>query len=275
MAEEIEIVKAKVKPARRIKFNWRKLMMAFGIILLVGASSGLSSYLTATIITTQQKSSNTTISITDEENVVRVVNQVSKSVVSISTKTSSYGWFGMRYTTEGAGTGIVINKDGYILTNNHVIEGSDTVMVLMHDDSELAATIIATDSSKDLALLKVTAKTELYAATIGNSDETQVGEEVIAVGNALGKYRNSVTKGIISGLGRPIITSGSSLYGDLHELDDLIQTDTAINSGNSGGPLVNMKGEVIGINTAIVGQAQNIGFSVPINHAKELLQAVK
>jgi len=115
---------------------------------------------------------------------------------------------------------------------------------------------------------------KLFAVKLGDSDKLKVGESVLAIGNVLGRYSNSVTLGIISGLGRPIITSGSGLYGNLQELEDLIQTDAAINSGNSGGPLVNMKGEVIGINTAIDGTAQNIGFAVPINHAKKLVSSI-
>jgi serine protease Do len=146
--------------------------------------------------------------------------------------------------------------------------------VTTRDDKELTAKVIATDESKDLALIKIKSYTKLIAAKIGDSDSVKVGEGVIAVGNVLGRYRNSVTKGIVSGLGRPIITGSSGLYGNLQELDDLIQTDAAINSGNSGGPLVNMKGEVIGINTAIDGTAQNIGFSVPINHAKGLVKSI-
>jgi serine protease Do len=245
---------------------------------LVAVSSGASSYITAKLINPQiDNSTNTTqlINVDNNNNVVSVVEKISESVVSISTRTTSYGWFGQRIVSDGAGTGIVISEDGYILTNNHVIEGSSSVSISTHNEIEYAAEIIATDASKDLALIKVKTKVDLTAAKIGDSDLVQVGEEVIAVGNVLGRYRNSVTKGIVSGLGRPIVTEGSSLYGDLHELDDLIQTDTAINSGNSGGPLVNMKGEVIGINTAIDGSAQNIGFSVPINHAKELVSSIK
>lgn len=274
-------VKAVKKPFRfRLpRIGWNKLRIVLALLLLVGVSSGTSAYITARLIDPQvTNSTNTTqyINVDDNNNVVGIVEKVSTSVVNISTKTVGYGWFGQKYVTQGAGTGIIITENGYILTNNHVIEGSDSITITTHDDKEYDAEIISTDSSKDLALIKVSSKSEvkLAAVVIGDSDSLKVGEEVLAIGNVMGIYPNSVTKGIVSGLGRPIVTEGSSLYGDLHELDDLIQTDTAINSGNSGGPLVNMKGEVVGINTAIDGSAQNIGFSVPINHAKELVKEI-
>jgi serine protease Do len=242
-------------------------------------ASGASSYSTAFFLGYLNKepaTSTQVVNVADDANVVNIVNRMSVSVVSITTQSTSYGWFGARYTSQGAGTGIIVDNRGYILTNNHVVDGSDTLTVLMDDNKELPAKIITTDAGNDLALIKVTpaSGSEAVAAKIGDSGTLKVGEEVIAIGNVLGRYRNSVTKGIVSGLGRPV-TAQSSLYGNLEQLDDLIQTDAAINAGNSGGPLVNMKGEVIGINTATDGQAENIGFSIPINHAKTLFTNIK
>lgn len=268
----------KKKRLKLPKINSRKLLRVLAVILLVVTSSGVSSYLTAYILNSNlETTTNTTqvYNVSDDSNVVGIVKQISKSVVNITTKTVVYGWFGQRSVSKGAGTGIVIRDDGYILTNNHVIDGADSISVITNDGENLIAEIIATDASKDLAVIKVESDVKLTASKIGDSDKVQVGEEVIAVGNVLGQFSYSVTKGIVSGLGRPIVASGSALYGNLEQLSNLIQTDAAINSGNSGGPLVNMSGEVIGINTAVSGSGQNIGFSVPINHAKSLVKNIK
>ncbi len=264
----------------KIRANWKKVRLGVAGLVFVAAVSGASSYLTIAVLKSQGDLANKTTQISNytissDTDLVNIVNQISKSVVNISTRTVTYGWFGRQSVSEGAGTGIIISTDGYILTNNHVVSDSDSITVIVSGDDELTATVVKTDSSKDLALIKVSSETQLTAAKIGDSDSARVGETVIAVGNVMGRYTDSVTKGIISGLGRPIVASGSTLYGDLEELEDLIQTDAAINSGNSGGPLVNMKGEVIGINTAIDGTAQNIGFAVPINHAGELIDSIK
>ncbi len=264
----------------KIRINWKKVRLAVLGLIFVAAISGASSYLTIAVLKSQGDLANKTTqvsnyTISSDTDLVNIVNKISKSVVNISTRTVTYGWFGRQSVSEGAGTGIIISSDGYILTNNHVVSDSDSITVTISSDDELTATVVKTDSSKDLALIKVSTETQLTAVKIGDSDSVKVGETVIAVGNVMGRYTDSVTKGIISGLGRPIVASGSTLYGDLEELEDLIQTDAAINSGNSGGPLVNMKGEVIGINTAIDGTAQNIGFAVPINQASELIGSIK
>lgn len=278
MNSKTEVIAVKRKKSFKAVFKriaWKKIGVVFSVFLLVVVASATSSYITAKLINPQVDNSITTINVSDNSHVVGIVEKISPSVVNVETKSTSYSWFGRRVVSSGAGTGVIISEDGYILTNNHVIEGADEVSITTNTNKDYDAEVVVADSSKDLAIIKVIEKVKLTAATIGNSDEVQVGEEVLAIGNVLGRYPNSVTKGIVSGLGRPIITEGSSrLYGDLHELEDLIQTDTAINSGNSGGPLVNMKGEVIGINTAIDGSAQNIGFSVPINHAKELVDKI-
>ncbi len=158
------------------------------------------------------------------------------------------------------GSGFIINKDGYIITNNHVVEGADEVQVQLTDKRKYDAKVIGSDSKTDLAVIKISAK-DLPAATLGDSDEIKVGDWVIAVGNPFG-LDHTVTAGIVSAKGRVI---GAGPY------DDFIQTDASINPGNSGGPLFNLKGEVVGVNTAIVAAGQGIGFAIPINMAKGLI----
>lgn len=163
----------------------------------------------------------------------------------------------------GWGSGVIISPDGYILTNNHVVDKAVKVTVSMMDEREYEATVVGTDPEIDIALLKIDA-TGLKSAELGNSDNLRVGEWVVALGNPLG-YEHSVTAGIVSGKGRRLSTG----------IESFIQTDTAINFGNSGGPLVNLKGEVIGINTAISSRGQNIGFAVPINMVKFVVDQLK
>ena len=245
------------------------IIAVFALMATIGLTSGITAWLVrADLQNTQQ------IAISDQpvSQGVAVVEKVADSVVSITTQTAQYDWFGRQAISSGAGSGVIISKDGYILTNNHVIDGADSVYVTTTDDKEYEANVVATEPDADLALLKVANVTSLRAAELGDANDLQVGQDVYAIGNALGQYPNSVTKGIISGLGRPITAVSSGLRGNLQEFEDLIQTDAAINSGNSGGPLVNADGKVIGINTAVAGQAQNIGFSVPINRAQDLIQ---
>ncbi len=162
---------------------------------------------------------------------------------------------------EGAGSGVVISEDGYLLTNHHVIDGATRVIAVFSDKKEFEAEIVGSDPKTDLAVLKVKGKESFHAAALGDSDALRVGESVIAIGNPFG-LSHTVTKGIVSAKGRVI---GAGPY------DDFIQTDASINPGNSGGPLFNTKGEVVGINTAIIPNGQGIGFAVPINTAKPLV----
>ncbi len=214
---------------------------------------------------------NTTIT-AEESSIASVAEKVGPSVVSIVTETSSRSYYG---TTSGsaAGTGIIVSKDGYIMTNNHVIEGATSVSVV-DSNGELYenVSIIGRDPLNDVAFLKIKADKEFTPAALGNSATIRTGQQVVAIGNALGQYSNTVTSGIISGTGRPI-TAGSE-DGTTESLTDLFQTDASINPGNSGGPLVNMAGQVIGINTAIVEDANGIGFAIPINATKGVLAEV-
>ena len=172
---------------------------------------------------------------------------------------------GREHKEKSLGSGFIISKDGYILTNNHVVEGADTIKIRLSNDKEYAGKVIGKDAKTDLALVKVEAKEILPFVILGDSDFLQVGEWVMAIGNPFG-LEHTVTVGVVSAKGRVI---GAGPY------DNFIQTDASINPGNSGGPLVNTKGEVIGINTAIVAQANGIGFAIPANMAKEILPQLK
>lgn len=206
-----------------------------------------------------------------EGSVADIVEKVSQSVVSVVTSIKATSFFGGSYDTAAAGTGIIVTEDGYIVTNKHVIDGANKVDVVLDDgttyeDVELAEV----DPLNDVAYLKINGASGLKPATLGDSKTIYVGQQVIAIGNALGQYQNTVTAGIISGIGRSITATDDS--GSMSEnLSDMIQTDAAINSGNSGGPLVNAAGEVIGINTATSSTAENMGFAIPISSVKGML----
>lgn len=172
----------------------------------------------------------------------------------------------------GGGTGFVVSEDGMVLTNNHVVSDADAeYTVLFNDGSKASAKVIGRDPVFDLAVIKV-AKTGLSPLALGDSSALAIGQTAIAIGNALGEFRNTVSVGVISGLGRTVTAEGG---GRSEVLRNVIQTDAAINRGNSGGPLLNLRGEVIGINTAIVVGAENIGFAVPINFAKKIISDVR
>ena len=193
-----------------------------------------------------------------------IYQKVAPAVVMVSTKTIQpvNGWF--KQEAEGMGSGFIINTDGYILTNYHVIDGANEVTVTLSDGNEVTASVVNYDSDQDVAMIKINEDIEVPGVVeLGDSDALQPGEEVLAIGNPLSKELSStLTKGIVSALNRSIETeTGVST--------NLIQTDTAINSGNSGGPLINTKGEVIGINTLKASDgAEGIGFAIPINDVK-------
>jgi S1-C subfamily serine protease len=170
------------------------------------------------------------------------------------------------------GSGFIITEDGLILTNKHVVADTEaTYQVLTYDKKKYDVEKIYRDPLNDLAIIKISAKEKLKPLKLGDSSKIKLGQLVIAIGTPLGEFTNTVTSGIISGLGRGI-TAGSPLEGYVEKLDNVIQTDAAISPGNSGGPLLNSSGEVIGINTAIAQEGQNIGFAIPVNTAKELIE---
>ena len=170
-----------------------------------------------------------------------------------------------RFEQKSLGSGFIISEDGYIFTNNHVVEKADEILVKLSDEKEYKAKVVGTDPNIDIALLKIEPKGHLPAVTIGDSSILRVGDWVIAIGNPFG-LNQTVTAGIVSAKGRVI---GAGPY------DNFIQTDASINPGNSGGPLFNLEGEVVGINTAIVAQGQGIGFAIPVNMAKDVLNDLK
>lgn len=176
----------------------------------------------------------------------------------------------------GSGTGFIISADGLILTNKHVVgsaeEKSAQYQVVLASGKEYYAQLIGKDPINDLAVLKIFDK-NLPSAELGDSDTLEIGTSVIAIGNVLGKYQNSVTKGIVSGLERNLIASDST--GNMQNLSNTIQTDAEINLGNSGGPLINLEGRVIGVNVAIDEAGKSIGFAIPINDAKPVVKSVK
>lgn len=208
----------------------------------------------------------------DEEVIATVVEKVSPSVVSIITSLQTTSFYGEAQEEEGAGSGIIVSNDGYILTNKHVVDGTDTVDVVLHDGTtHKNVKVLGSDPLNDIAFLKIDNVSNLSAVELGDSSSVRVGQKVVAIGNSLGQYQNTVTSGIISGTGRPI----SAYAGDqIEHLTDLIQTDAAINPGNSGGPLLNLSGQVLGINTAIVEDAQGIGFAIPVNATKGMLKGI-
>ncbi len=171
-----------------------------------------------------------------------------------------------------SGSGFIISADGLILTNRHVIEEPAEYRVQLFDGRKFTARLIAKDPLLDLAVLKIDA-TGLRPVETGDSDQIQLGQTVIAIGNSLSEFSNTVTRGIVSGRHRRVVAGGAS--GQSEVLEEAIQTDAAINPGNSGGPLINLAGQVIGINTAVSNRGQSIGFAIPINTAKQIIQSVK
>lgn len=222
--------------------------------------------------------------VTSETQVIKkVADEVGPSVVSInvvsqSTRLNFFG-FAQPVEQQSAGTGTIISKDGYILTNRHVIgSGEPTISVTLSDGTELEEVEItgrtSAEDPTDIAILKIKnlEGKQLIPAKLGDSSKVEVGEKVIAIGNALGQFQNTVTSGIISGYGRSIVAGDESSQ---ESLQNLFQTDAAINQGNSGGPLVSISGEVIGINTAVAaGGAENIGFAIPINDVHGLIKTI-
>ncbi|EKD56969.1 MAG: protease Do [uncultured bacterium] len=205
--------------------------------------------------------------------IIDSVKKVSPAVVSISTSDNVTDFFGRTIEEKGGGTGFIITNDGMIVTNKHVVESdSATYTVFTSDGKDYLAKIIAKDAFNDLAVIKIEAS-GLPTVELGDSDNIEIGQWVVAIGNALGEFSNTVTVGVISATERQITATGGS--GLTENLAGLLQTDTAINSGNSGGPLINIKGQVIGINTAVAGNAQNIGFAIPINSAKKAIDSIK
>ncbi len=208
-----------------------------------------------------------TSSIAKPEDIQGILAKVEPGVVSIRTQALRRGRF---FPTSGAGTGMVLTEDGEVLTNAHVVAGASTIEVRLEGESNWrAADLVGANNAQDVALLKIRDASGLKIVELGDSGALKVGDDVIAIGNALDLDGGlTVTEGIVSALNRSISDSNDNLTG-------LIQTDAAINPGNSGGPLVNAAGQVVGINTAVAGDAQNIGFAIAIDKAKPLIEAIR
>ncbi|HSX44538.1 MAG TPA: trypsin-like peptidase domain-containing protein [Candidatus Saccharimonadales bacterium] len=279
-----------VRPNQTVYKSLKKLILTSAIsLLIVSTTAGfLGGWLAAR--SSEQNDSN---SIKSSQKIVssesQLISQIAKdvgpSVVSINVtstapQTDSVFGFTQQVQQESAGTGLIISESGIVLTNRHVVPaGTTDVSVTLSDGTELNnVEVIGRTSATDpldVAYLKIkdTKGKVLKAAKLGDSSKVQVGDKVIAIGNALGQFQNTVTSGIISGFGRNLRASDSN--GNSSEtLQNLFQTDAAINEGNSGGPLVNLNGEVIGLNTALAGAAQNIGFALPINDIQGLNKSV-
>lgn len=250
------------------------IVTLFWIILVAAVVGGVTGYFVANKLQpllpqTLTTPSGKTIQVTREESaVILVVAKASPTVVSIVAK--GIDPFSGQLATESAGTGFIVSSDGVIVTNSHVVDNADsTYTVVTKDKKTYTAKSISRDPVKDLAMLRIAA-TGLSSLELGDSSAIRVGQTVVAIGNALGKFDNTVTTGVVSGTGRGI-TASDSFGGRSEALEDLIQTDAAINSGNSGGPLLNLAGEVIGINTAAASNGQNIGFAIPANTVRTVL----
>jgi serine protease Do len=206
----------------------------------------------------------------DPAHLTDVVAAARQSVVTITANgLSARGMSPFSVPATGVGSGLVLTADGYILTNKHVVSGSSSLTVALSDGREFPATIVRELADNDLALIKIEA-TGLAVATIGDSTTLEAGETAIAIGSPLGTYTETVTKGIISATGRDITVTDEQTGRPTH-LHDLIQTDAAINPGNSGGPLLDATGSVVGISTAVAGNAEGLGFAIPISAASELI----
>lgn len=210
-------------------------------------------------------SASTTAASGDALTIAQIAEKVKPSVVEVTTSSVQTNGIFAQYVTEGAGSGVIISEDGYILTNNHVIEGQSSIKVTTSDGQEYDATVVGTDDKTDIAVLKIEAS-GLTPAVIGDSDSLVVGETAVAVGNPLGELGGTVTDGIISALDREVTVEGKNMT--------LLQTSAAVSPGNSGGGLFNEKGELVGIVNAKSGgdNVEGIGFAVPINTAMEVAE---
>ena len=209
-----------------------------------------------------------------ETTITQAVQNIGPTVVTVvGTIPGQDTFFGKTGDITVSGSGVFISKDGYILTNNHVVEGIQAVNIVLSDGTQQKASIVGTDQYADLAVLKTTGRVT-GVATLGNSDVLKPGESVIAIGSPLGDFKNTVTVGVVSATGRSIDT------GNGYQIENLIQTDAAINQGNSGGPLVNLAGQVIGINTLMVRNsgsgsvAEGLGFAIPVNTARAVAEQI-
>jgi S1-C subfamily serine protease len=200
---------------------------------------------------------------TEESTIIKVVERVRPAVVNIDTESQVQTVFGV-FPRQGAGSGVIVSPDGYIMTNNHVVSGAQQIKVTLISGRRFTGKVVGTDAFADVAVVKVDTKEPLVAAKLGNSSSLKVGQLAIAIGNPFG-LGSTVTVGVVSALNRSIQVPGFAV-------EDLVQTDAAINPGNSGGALVDSGANVIGINTAIIPESRGLGFAIPIDTARAIMQ---
>ncbi len=201
----------------------------------------------------------------EEQLITNLYQRVGPSVVNITSQVITMDFFFGAVPSEGSGSGFVLDKEGRIITNYHVVEGADSIEVTLSDETAAAAQVLGVDSGNDLAVLKIDVPPEhLFPVTLGDSADLIVGQRAIAIGNPFGLER-TLTTGVISALGRPLQTEQDNI------IFNVIQTDAAINPGNSGGPLLNSRGQVIGVNTAVRQGAEGIGFAIPVDTVKRVI----
>jgi len=289
-----------VMPGRRLPFPGLFLILVFLIGLIGGLSSSYIFYLKlkqevvdagVPIVHSEKVIEKEYVPQTSQEQkVIDVVKENSPSVVSVviskevavyETEYLPFGSFlipqekktGTEKQQIGSGTGFIVSEDGLVLTNKHVVsDDAAEYTVIDINGKEYSAKVLAKDPVQDLAIIKIEGS-GFKPLKLGSASDIQIGQSVIAIGNALGEFQNTVSVGVISGLGRTLVATGSTI--GTETLEDTIQTDAAINKGNSGGPLLNLKGEVIGINTAVASTGQSIGFAISIDKAKKDIEQVK
>lgn len=272
-----KVVREEVKRVPKKKTPWLRIIiitLLFSILSSMGTAVKVKEIVEAEYGRTSQSGENTktTINVKGDENVENAIaKKAIPSVVGITTVTQSNDIFDMNKYVEGVGSGVIVSSDGYILTNSHVVGNgrAKEMNVIFSNGEKTPGKLIWQDESLDLAVIKVE-KTGLPVMDIGDSDKVSVGDKAVAIGNPLGlDLQSTLTSGYISGLNRTInMKNGASM-------DGLIQTDAAINGGNSGGALLNSKGQLIGINTAKASGGEGIGFAIPINIAKSIVNEIK
>lgn len=273
--EDAPAAKTMKKPKEAFTKRYRTPLLLAGCLLVGGAGGfGGAALANATGNGSNQTVLYQSVERTDENgnsvtnmSVKDIVANTANSVVEITTESATMDSYFQQMVTTGAGSGVIISKDGYIVTNNHVVDGANKITVRTKDGSEYSAKLIGTDATTDLAVIKIEA-TDLAAAVMGTSSSLSVGDEAIAIGNPLGELGGTVTRGIISALDREITIDGQSMT--------LLQTDTAINKGNSGGGLFNSNGDLIGIvNAKSSGTSvEGLGFAIPIDTAKPVIESL-
>jgi serine protease Do len=263
-------------PPRRSGGRGIRTVLAACLLSAVLASASTTALLSVALGSSQPAAASPTANAvvtgtrSNPADITDVVAAARLSVVTITANgLSTRGMSPFSVPATGVGSGVILTSNGYILTNRHVVNGSSSLTVALSDGTEYPASIVKVLTDNDLALIKIDA-TGLTAATIGDSSTLKAGETAIAIGSPLGTYTETVTKGIVSALGREI-TVQDEQTGRPTKLHDLIQTDAAINPGNSGGPLLDATGAVVGISTAVAGDAEGLGFAIPISAASSLI----